>query len=99
MLTGLASAGSVLYAGPVTWPGQRGRSGQHGMPLTCAGDPGQANPGPDEPLTLPDTPLYAPSAIIRTPASTPRNHGPLGVTITVTRRLARGRPAAQPEAP
>ena len=62
MLTGLAGAGSVLYAGPVTWPGKRGRSGQHGMPLTCAGDPGQAKPGPDEPLTLPDTPFYAPSA-------------------------------------
>ena len=51
-------AGSVFYADPVTWPGKRGRPGKHGMPVTCAGDPGQANPEPDESLTLPGTPLY-----------------------------------------
>ena len=51
-------SGSVFYADPVTWPGKRGRPGKHGMPVTCAGDPGQANPEPDESLTLPGTPLY-----------------------------------------
>ena len=51
-------AGSVFYADPITWPGKRGRPGKHGMPVTCAGDPGQANPEPDESLTLPGTPLY-----------------------------------------
>ena len=51
-------AGSVFYADPVTWPGKKGRPGKHGMAVTCAGDPGQANPEPDETLTLPDTPLY-----------------------------------------
>jgi DDE superfamily endonuclease len=51
-------AGSVFYADPVTWPGKRGRPGKHGMPLTCAGDPGQANPEPDESLTLPGTARY-----------------------------------------
>ena len=28
------------------------------MPVTCHNDPGQANPEPDESLTLPDTPRY-----------------------------------------
>ena len=51
-------AGSVFYADPITWPGKRGRPGKHGMPVTCAGDPGQANPEPDEALILPGTPLY-----------------------------------------
>ena len=50
--------GSVFYADPVTWPGKRGRPGKHGMPVTCAGDPGQANPGPDESVILPGTPRY-----------------------------------------
>ena len=50
--------GSVFYANPVTWPGKRGRPGKHGMPVTCAGDPGQANPGPDESVILPGTPRY-----------------------------------------
>ena len=52
------AAGSVFYVGPVTWPGKRGRPGKHGMPVTCAGDRGQANPEPDESLTLPGTPRY-----------------------------------------
>src|SRR6266566_3702223 len=52
------AAGSVFYAGPVTWPGKKGRPGKHGMPVTCHNDPAQASPEPDEPLTLPDTPLY-----------------------------------------
>ena len=51
-------SGSVFYADPVTWPGKRGRPGKHGTPVTCAGDPGQANPEPDESLMLPDTPRY-----------------------------------------
>jgi hypothetical protein len=51
-------SGSVLYADPATWPGKKGRPGKHGMAVTCAGDPGQANPEPDESLTLPGTPLY-----------------------------------------
>jgi len=52
------AAGSVFYADPVTWPGKRGRPGKHGMPVTCAGDRGQANPEPDQSLTLPGTPRY-----------------------------------------
>jgi hypothetical protein len=51
-------AGSVFYADPVTWPGKHGRPGKHGTPVTCHNDPGQANPEPDESLTLPDTPRY-----------------------------------------
>ncbi len=51
-------AGSVFHADPVTWPGKKGRPSKHGMPVTCHNDPGQANPEPDECLTLPDTPLY-----------------------------------------
>ena len=51
-------SGSVFYANPVTWPGKKGRPGKHGMPVTCHNDPGQANPEPDESLTLPDTPRY-----------------------------------------
>jgi DDE superfamily endonuclease len=51
-------AGSVFYGDPATWPGKKGRPGKHGMAVTCAGDPGQANPKPDESLVLPDTPLY-----------------------------------------
>ena len=50
--------GSVFYADPITWPGKRGRPGKHGIPVTCHNGPGQANPEPDESLTLPDTPLY-----------------------------------------
>ena len=48
----------MFYADPVTWPGKTGRPGKHGMPVTCHNDPGQANPEPDETLTLPDTPRY-----------------------------------------
>jgi len=51
-------AGSVFYADPVTWPGKRGRPGKHGMPVTCHNSGEQANPEPDESLTLPDTPRY-----------------------------------------
>jgi hypothetical protein len=49
---------SVLYGDPVTWPGRNGRPPRHGIPVTCHDDPAQANPEPDESLTLPDTPLY-----------------------------------------
>lgn len=51
-------SGSVMYGDPVTWPGRNGRPPRHGIPVTCHDDPGQANPEPDESLTLPDTPLY-----------------------------------------
>jgi hypothetical protein len=57
LLIRLAS-GSVLYADPVTWPGKKGRPGKHGIAVTCGDDPGQANPEPDESLTLPGTPRY-----------------------------------------
>jgi len=57
LLIRLPSA-SVFYADPVTWPGKKGRPGKHGMPVTCHNDPAQANPEPDESLTLPDTPRY-----------------------------------------
>ena len=52
------ACGSVFYADPVTWPGKNGRPGKHGTPVTCHNDPAQANPEPDETLTLPDTPRY-----------------------------------------
>lgn len=51
-------AGSVMYGEPVTWPGRNGRPPRHGIPVTCHDNPSQANPEPDESLTLPDTPLY-----------------------------------------
>jgi hypothetical protein len=51
-------SGSVFYGDPVTWPGKHGRPGKHGIPVTCHNDPGQANPEPDESLTLPGTPHY-----------------------------------------
>ena len=59
LLIRLAS-GSVFYANPVTWPGKNGRPGKHGTRVAChkADDPDQANPEPDESLTLPGTPLY-----------------------------------------
>jgi hypothetical protein len=59
LLIRLAS-GSVFYASPVTWPGKNGRPGKHGTRVAChkADDPDQANPEPDESLTLPGTPLY-----------------------------------------
>jgi len=59
LLIRLAS-GSVFYADPVTWPGKNGRPGKHGTRVAChkADDPDQSNPGPDESLTLPGTPLY-----------------------------------------
>jgi len=52
------AAGSVLYAGPVTWPGKKGRPGKHGMAVACGNNPQQANPEPGETLVLPDTPRY-----------------------------------------
>jgi hypothetical protein len=53
-------AGSVFYGDPVAWPGKRGRPGKHGTPVTChkADAADQANPEPDESVTLPGTPLY-----------------------------------------
>jgi len=57
LLIRLAS-GSVFYADPVTWPGKKGRPGKHGIAVTCHNRPDQANPEPDETLTLPDTPRY-----------------------------------------
>jgi hypothetical protein len=53
-------AGSTFFRDAVTWPGRNGRPGTHGTAVRCrkADDPGQANPEPDESLTLPDTPLY-----------------------------------------
>jgi hypothetical protein len=51
-------AGSVFYADPASWPGKKGRPGKHGMAVTCGNDSQQANPEPDESLTLPGTPRY-----------------------------------------
>jgi hypothetical protein len=51
-------AGSVMYGAPVTWPGRNGRPPRHGIPVTCHNEPDAANPEPDEPLILPDTPHY-----------------------------------------
>jgi hypothetical protein len=51
-------AGSVMYGDPVAWPGRNGRPPRHGIPVTCHNEPGEANPGPDESLLLPDTPHY-----------------------------------------
>lgn len=68
------AAGSVFYAGPVTWEGRDGRPRRRGAAVHClepadfAADTGHGtrgrkqllppNPEPDEELTLPDTPLY-----------------------------------------
>ena len=57
LLIRLAS-GQVFYADPVTWPGKKGRTAKHGIAVTCHNDPAQANPEPDQSLTLPDTPRY-----------------------------------------
>jgi hypothetical protein len=53
-------ARSTFFRDAVTWPGKNGRPGTHGTAVRCrkADDPDQANPEPDESLTLPDTPLY-----------------------------------------
>ncbi len=68
------AAGSVFYADAVAWDGKNGRPARRGPAVHClepadfAADTGQGpkgrtkplppNPGPDEELTLPDTPLY-----------------------------------------
>jgi DDE superfamily endonuclease len=68
------AAGSVFYAGPITWEGRYGRPARRGAAVHClepadfaaAGSSGPRgrkrplppNPEPDEELTLPDTPLY-----------------------------------------
>jgi hypothetical protein len=66
------AAGSVFYAEPVTWEGIIGRPRRRGAAVHClepadfaAGtgtrgrkQPLPPNPGPDEELILPDTPLY-----------------------------------------
>jgi hypothetical protein len=51
-------SGSVFYAGPVTWPGKKGRPGKHGTMVTCHNSREQANPEPDQSLTPPGTPHY-----------------------------------------
>jgi hypothetical protein len=71
-------AGSVFYADPVTWPGKKGRPGKHGLPVTCHHDPGQANPEPDETLTLPDTPRYGTVRVSAWRAVHPLIHGDRG---------------------
>ncbi|HEV3291472.1 MAG TPA: transposase [Streptosporangiaceae bacterium] len=77
LLIRLAS-GSVFYADPVTWPGKKGRPGKHGMPLTCHNSPDQANPEPDETLTLPDTPRYGTVRVGAWPGVHPLIHGDRG---------------------
>ena len=57
LLIRLAS-GQVFYQDPVTWPGKKGRPVKHGAAITCRNSREQANPEPDECLTLPDTPRY-----------------------------------------
>jgi hypothetical protein len=68
------AAGSVFYAGPVTWDGKHGRPARRGPAVHClepadfaAADgsgprgrkkPLPPNPEPDETLALPDTPLF-----------------------------------------
>ena len=68
------TAGSVLYADPVTWEGRPGRPARRGAAVHCLepadftadtghglrgrGKPLPPNPEPDEELAFPDTPLY-----------------------------------------
>src|SRR5271165_2797778 len=52
------ATGQVSYHDPVTWPGKKGRPVKHGAAITCGNSREQANPEPDESLTLPDTPRY-----------------------------------------
>ena len=52
------ATGQVFYTDPVTWPGKKGRPVKHGAAITCGNSREQANPEPDESLTLPDTPRY-----------------------------------------
>ena len=51
---------SVFCYDPAAWPGKCGRPGKRGTPVAChkADDPDQSDPGPDESLALPCTPLY-----------------------------------------
>ena len=79
LLVRLAS-GSVFYGDPVTWPGKRGRPGKHGTPVTChqADDADQANPEPDESLTLPGTPRYGTVQVDAWRAVHPQIHGDRG---------------------
>src|SRR5215472_2513469 len=73
-------AGSVFYGDPVTWPGKRGRPGKHSTPVTChkADDADQANPEPDESLTLPGTPRYGTVRVQAWRGVHPRIHGDRG---------------------
>jgi hypothetical protein len=50
----------VFCYDPAAWPGKCGRPGKRGTPVAChkADDPDQSDPGPDESLALPCTPLY-----------------------------------------
>jgi hypothetical protein len=71
-------SGSVMYGDPVTWPGRNGRPPRHGIPVTCHDDPGQANPEPDESLTLPGTPLYGTVRVDARRPARPLVHGDRG---------------------
>ncbi len=74
------AAGSVFYGDPVTWPGKNGRPGKHGTPVTChkADAADQANPEPDESLTLPGTPLYGTVQVDAWRGVHPQIHGDRG---------------------
>ncbi len=73
-------AGSVFYGDPVTWPGKHGRPGKHGTPVTChkADAADQANPEPDESLTLPGTPQYGTVRVDAWRQVHPQVHGDRG---------------------
>jgi hypothetical protein len=74
------AAGSVFYGDPVTWPGKNGRPGKHGTPVTChkADAADQANPEPDESLTLPGTPRYGTVHVDAWHGVHPQIHGDRG---------------------
>ena len=74
------AAGSVFYGDPVTWPGKNGRPGKHGTPVTChkADAADQADPEPDESLTLPGTPRYGTVQVDAWRAVHPQIHGDRG---------------------
>ena len=72
------ASGSVFYADPVTWPGKQGRPGKHGTPVTCADDPGQANPEPGESVMLTGTQRYGTVRVGSWRAVHPLIHGDRG---------------------
>jgi len=74
------AAGQVFCYDPATWPGKQGRPGKHGARVAChkADAADQANPEPDESLTLPGTPRYGTVQVDAWRGVHPQIHGDRG---------------------